>query len=131
MNFFLTISQNACNIISISLSAHKAQAKVQKEVQKMPKVTANYETLFIINATIGEEAIASVVEKFKTLIGQHGEITSVNEWGKRRLAYAIDDMTEGYYVLVEFNSKPEFPAELDRIYKITEEVMRSIIIAKE
>ena len=97
----------------------------------MPKVNANYETLFIVNATIGEEAIASVVEKFKTLISQHGEITNVNEWGKRRLAYAIDDMTEGYYVLVEFTSKPEFPAELDRIYNITEELMRSIIIAKE
>ncbi|MBE6993407.1 MAG: 30S ribosomal protein S6 [Ruminococcaceae bacterium] len=97
----------------------------------MPKVNANYETLFIVNATIGEEAIASVVEKFKTLISQHGEITNVNEWGKRRLAYAIDDMTEGYYVLVEFTSKPEFPAELDRIYNITEEIMRSIIIAKE
>ncbi|MDD6315763.1 MAG: 30S ribosomal protein S6 [Clostridia bacterium] len=97
----------------------------------MPKVTANYETLFIVNATIGEEAIASVVEKFTTLVSQNGELTSVNEWGKRRLAYAIDDMTEGYYVLIEFNSKPEFPAELDRIFNITEEVMRSIIIAKE
>ena len=97
----------------------------------MPKVTANYETLFIINATIGEEAIASIVEKFTTLIGQNGEISSVNEWGKRRLAYPIQDMNEGYYVLVEFNSKPEFPAERDRIYNITQEVMRSIIIAKE
>ena len=96
----------------------------------MPKVTANYEVLFIVNATIGEEAIASTVEKFTTLISQNGEITSVNEWGQRRLAYAIDDMTEGYYVLVEFTSKPEFPAELDRIFNITEEVMRSMIIAK-
>ena len=93
----------------------------------MPKVNANYETLFIVNATIGEEAIASVVEKFKTLISQHGEITNVNEWGKRRLAYAIDDMTEGYYVLVEFTSKPEFPAELDRVMKITEGVVRCLI----
>lgn len=97
----------------------------------MPKVTANYETIFIVNVTNGEESVANVVEKFKTLISQHGEITSINEWGKRRLAYAIDDMPEGYYVLVEFNSKPEFPAELDRIYNITEEIMRSIIIAKE
>lgn len=97
----------------------------------MPKVTANYETLFIINPTVGEETIASVVEKFKTLISQNGEITLLNEWGKRRLAYPIQDLTEGYYVLVEFNSKPEFPAELDRIFNITEEVMRSIIVAKE
>ena len=96
----------------------------------MPKVTANYEVLFIVNATIGEEAIASTVEKFKTLISENSENMSVNEWGKRRLAYAIDDMTEGYYVLVEFTSKPEFPAELDRIFNITEEVIRSMIIAK-
>ena len=96
----------------------------------MPKVTANYEVLFIVNATIGEEAIASTVEKFTTLINENSENVSVNEWGKRRLAYAIDDMTEGYYVLVEFTSKPEFPAELDRIFNITEEVMRSMIIAK-
>ena len=96
----------------------------------MPKVTANYEVLFIVNATIGEEAIASTVEKFTTLINENGENVSVNEWGKRRLAYAIDDMTEGYYVLVEFTSKPEFPAELDRIFNITEEVIRSMIIAK-
>ncbi|MEA4920297.1 MAG: 30S ribosomal protein S6 [Clostridiaceae bacterium] len=97
----------------------------------MPKVAANYETLFIINTTAGEETIAAVVEKFKNLISQNGEITSMNEWGKRRLAYPIQDMTEGYYVLVEFNSKPEFPAELDRIYNITEEIMRSLIIAKQ
>ena len=97
----------------------------------MPKVTANYETLFIINATIGEEAIDSVVEKFKTLIGQHGEITSVNEWGKRRLAYAIDYKTEGYYVLMSFTSAPEFPKELDRILGITEGIMRSMIVCKD
>jgi small subunit ribosomal protein S6 len=96
----------------------------------MPKVTANYEVLFIVNATIGEEAIASTVAKFTTLINENSENVSVNEWGKRRLAYAIDDMTEGYYVLVEFTSKPEFPAELDRIFNITEEVIRSMIIAK-
>ena len=96
----------------------------------MPKVTANYEVLFIVNATIGEEAIASTVEKFTTLINENSENVSVNEWGKRRLAYAIDDMTEGYYVLVEFTRKPEFPAELDRIFNITEEVIRSMIIAK-
>ena len=96
----------------------------------MPKVTANYEVLFIVNATIGEEAIASTVAKFTTLINENSENVSVNEWGKRRLAYAIDDMTEGYYVLVEFTSKPEFPAELDRIFNITEEVIRSMIISK-
>lgn len=97
----------------------------------MPKVTGKYETIFIVNSTIGDEAIAATVEKFKNLIAQNGEITTFNEWGKRRLAYPINDMPEGYYVLVEFTSKPELPAELDRIYNITEEIIRSIIIAKE
>ena len=92
----------------------------------MPKVTANYEVLFIVNATIGEEAIASTVEKFTTLINENGENVSVNEWGKRRLAYAIDDLAEGYYVLMNFESKPEFPAELERVMKITEGVMRCL-----
>ena len=90
----------------------------------------SYELLFIVDGTLSEEAIKALVDKFTALIAENGTISEVNEWGKRRLAYAIEDMTEGYYVLVEFNSKPEFPAELDRIYNITEEVMRSIIIAK-
>ncbi len=97
----------------------------------MPKITGKYETIFIVNATLTEEAINAVVEKFTNLIAANGEITKIDQWGKRRMAYAIDDMTEGYYVLVEFDSKPDFPAELDRIYKITDGVIRSIIVAKE
>ena len=97
----------------------------------MPKITGKYETIFIVNATLTEEAINAVVEKFTNLIAANGEITKIDQWGKRRMAYAIDDMAEGYYVLVEFDSKPNFPAELDRIYKITDGVIRSIIVAKE
>jgi len=97
----------------------------------MPKITGKYETIFIVNATLTEEAINAVVEKFTNLIAENGEIVKIDQWGKRRMAYAIDDMAEGYYVLVEFESKPEFPAELDRIYKITEGIIRSIIVAKE
>lgn len=97
----------------------------------MPKITGKYETVFIVNATLTEEAINAVVEKFTNLIAANGEITKIDQWGKRRMAYAIDDMAEGYYVLVEFDSKPDFPAELDRIYKITDGVIRSIIVAKE
>ena len=85
----------------------------------MPKVTANYETVVIFNTKMGEEGIAANVEKFKSLISENGTITNVDEWGKRKLAYAIEDETEGYYMLVEFTSNPDFPAELDRIYKIT------------
>lgn len=96
----------------------------------MPKTTGTYETVVIFNTKMGEEAITANVEKFKSLISENGTITNVDEWGKRRLAYAIEDETEGYYMLVEFTSAPEFPAELDRIYKITDGVLRSMIIAK-
>ncbi|WP_458862341.1 30S ribosomal protein S6 [Acidaminobacterium chupaoyuni] len=96
----------------------------------MPKITGKYETVFIVDVTLGEEKIAELVEKFKKLIEENGTLTNVNEWGKRRLAYPINDMNEGYYVLVEFESKPEFPAELDRIYNITDGIMRSLIVAQ-
>ncbi len=96
----------------------------------MPKVKGTYETIFIADLSLGEEGVAALVEKFKTLIEKNGTIAKVDEWGKRRFAYPINDMNEGYYVLVEFESAPDFPAELDRIYRITEGVMRSLIIAK-
>ena len=96
----------------------------------MPKVTGTYETGVIFNTKLGEEAIAANVEKYKSLISENGTIVNVDEWGKRKLAYAIEDEIEGYYMLVEFTSAPEFPAELDRIYKITDGVLRSMIIAK-
>ena len=97
----------------------------------MPKITGKYETIFIVNATLTEEAIKGLVEKFTNLIAANGEIAKVEEWGKRRMAYAIDDKPEGYYTLVEFDAKPDFPAELDRIYKSTDGIIRSIIVAKE
>lgn len=90
-----------------------------------------YETIFVVDASLEEEAIAGIVEKFKTLISKEGEIESVDEWGKRRLAYPIDYKTEGYYVLVNFSANPEFPAELERIYNITDGLLRSIIIKKD
>ncbi|MGM9649192.1 MAG: 30S ribosomal protein S6 [Butyricicoccaceae bacterium] len=97
----------------------------------MAKVTGKYETIFIVNPTLGEEEITAVVEKFKSLIAQHGTIETVDDWGKRRLAYEIDDLREGYYTLVQFESDPSFPAELDRVYKITDGVMRSIIVSRD
>ena len=96
----------------------------------MPKVTGKYESIFILNPTLTEEATKALVEKFTALVSSNGELVKVDECGKRRMAYAIEDLNEGYYVLVEFESAPAFPAELDRIYKITDGVMRSIIIAK-
>ena len=96
----------------------------------MAKVSANYEVLYIIDPDLGEEATAAMVEKFKALIEAHGTITEQEEWGKRKLAYLINDKAEGYYVLVKFTSAPAFPAELDRVMKITDGVMRSLITAQ-
>ena len=97
----------------------------------MAKISANYEVVYIIDPAQGEEATAATVAKFQTLAEQNNAINVVvDEWGKRRLAYAIDYKTEGYYVLMSFTSGPEFPKELDRILGITEGIMRSMIVCK-
>ena len=95
------------------------------------KLIYSYETIFIIDASLEEDAIKALTEKFTALISKNGTLESVDEWGKRRLAYEINDRTEGYYVLVNFTSAPEFPKELERVYGITEGVLRSIVIVKE
>ncbi|EEG32325.1 ribosomal protein S6 [[Clostridium] methylpentosum DSM 5476] len=97
----------------------------------MAKLSQAYETILILNTKLGDDGIQTLVEKFKKLIEDHATLESVDEWGKRRLAYEIEDETDGYYVLFNFTSEPSFPAELDRIYKITDGVMRSLIIAKD
>ena len=97
----------------------------------MAKVSANYEVVYIIDPAMGEESIAAVVEKFKTLAEQNGTAVEVEEWGKRKLAYAIDYKTEGYYVLMSFTSAPAFPKELDRILGITDGILRSLIVCKD
>ena len=94
----------------------------------MAKVTGKYETLFIVNPTLGDDETAAVVNKFKSLVEANGTVDKVEDWGKRRMAYAINDLTEGYYTLIHFTSAPSFPAELDRVFKITDGVMRSIIV---
>ena len=95
------------------------------------KLMHSYETIFIIDAGLDEEATKAVVEKFTNLIAANGTVDEVVEWGKRRLAYEIDDKTEGYYVLVNFTSDADFPKELDRQYRITDTVLRTIIIRKD
>lgn len=97
----------------------------------MAKVTGNYEVLYIINPNLGEEETAALVAKFKTLAENRGTVTEVDEWGKRKLAYLIDDLAEGYYVLMSFAADPAFPAELDRLMRINTGIMRSIIVSKE
>ena len=96
----------------------------------MAKVTANYEVVFVVDPAQGEEAVAAQVNNFKTLIEQNGSNVEVEEWGTRKLAYPINYKTEGYYVLVNFTSAPEFPRELDRKLRIADGIMRSMIVCK-
>ncbi|MEG1633971.1 MAG: 30S ribosomal protein S6 [Oscillospiraceae bacterium] len=93
----------------------------------MAKISEKYEVMYIVNPNHSEEEIADVVEKFKQLVEQNGTLDEMELIGKRRLAYEINHLAEGYYVLVKFTSSPDFPAELDRILGITDSVVRSII----
>lgn len=88
-----------------------------------------YETVFIIAPTVEDKA--SIVEKFTTLINENGKVESVNEWGNRKLAYEIKKHKEGYYVLINFDGNAEFITELERIFKITDEVIKFITVRKE
>ena len=90
-----------------------------------------YETIFIADLSKTEEILRSTVEKFKALIEANAEVLSYKEWGKRRLAYPINDLNDGFYVIVNFTSAPEFIAELDRRYNIDENILRSIIVKQE
>ena len=93
----------------------------------MAKTTEKYELMYIINPNLSEEETAAVVEKFKALVEQNGTLEEMEEMGKRKLAYEINYISEGYYVLVKFTSGPDFPAELDRVLGITDGILRSPI----
>ena len=91
---------------------------------------AKYETMLVTKAGLDEEASAALVGKFKSMIEANGTIDSVDEWGTRKLAYPINDETEGVYTVIRFTSGPDFPAELDCVYKITDGVLRTMIVAQ-
>ena len=93
----------------------------------MAKINANYEAVYILDPAMNEEQIAAMVEKFKKVVEANGTVSEVEEWGKRRLAYPINDIEEGYYVLMTFTASPEFPKELDRQMRINTGIMRSLI----
>ncbi|MBQ6997457.1 MAG: 30S ribosomal protein S6 [Oscillospiraceae bacterium] len=97
----------------------------------MAKITGKYEVLYIIDAELSEESINALVEKFKAMVEAEGTLLNIDLWGKRRLAYLVNDKPEGYYVLMNFESKPDFPAEMERVMKITEGVMRCLTTAVE
>ena len=96
----------------------------------MEKKICSYETLFAVSGNLAEDDAKAVIEKFVALINENGSDVNVNEWGKRRLAYPINYITEGYYVLVSFKSEPSFPLELERVLGITEGVIRYMTTTK-
>ena len=97
----------------------------------MAKINGNYEAVYILNPNLSEEQTAALVAKFKGVVENNGTVSEIDEWGKRRLAYPINDKNDGYYVLMTFTSAPSFPLELDRIFRITDGVVRSLIVCKD
>jgi len=97
----------------------------------MAKITGNYEAVYILNPELNEEQIAALVERFKGVVEANGTVSEIDEWGKRRLAYPINDLMEGYYVLMTFTAAAAVPAELDRLFRINDNVMRSMIVCKD
>ena len=97
----------------------------------MDKVINSYEVMFVADVSAGEEATEATVGKFVSVIEANAEVVDVAKWGKRRLAYPINDMPEGFYTVVTFKSAPEFPSELERLMNIDESVMRSLVIRLE
>jgi small subunit ribosomal protein S6 len=91
----------------------------------------SYESVFILSPELSEENTKALIEKFTNLLSTSAKLDSIDEWGKKKLAYPIDYKTEGYYVLANFTSEPDFPHELERIYKITEGVIKYMVIKKD
>ena len=89
-----------------------------------------YESIFVIDPRLEEEKIKEIVEKVKSFVESNAQLESIDEWGKRRLAYEVNKQKEGYYTLMHFTAEPTFPAELERIYKITEGVMKYIVVKR-
>jgi small subunit ribosomal protein S6 len=94
----------------------------------MEKIINSYESMFIVSLANGEEAAKATVNKFTGLIAANAEVIQIDEWGKRRLAYPIEDMNDGYYTVATFKSEGAFPAELQRLMTIDESVMRVMVI---
>jgi small subunit ribosomal protein S6 len=101
---------------------------VQKEVTEMRK----YEVMYIIRPNIEEEAQKALVERFNNVLTENGaELTNVKEWGKRRLAYEINDFRDGYYMLVNVSAPATAVQEFDRLAKISEDIIRHIVVSQE
>ncbi len=90
-----------------------------------------YESIIIINPSLEEQGMKELIKKFEDMINNEGKVESVEEMGKRKLAYEIKKNSEGYYVLYNFEAKPEFIAELERVYRITDGILKFIVVRKE
>ncbi len=91
-----------------------------------------YETMFIIKPDLEQEKTAQLIERFKGIIeGNGGEILEIDEWGKKRLSYEIKKTKEGYYVVIKFSAKSSVAEELDRVFKITDDIMRHIVVRED
>lgn len=90
-----------------------------------------YEVLFILKPNLEEEKRTQAIEKFKSIIASAGEVEKVDEWGMKRLAYEIEKMKEGYYVLIDFSAAAELPMELERNFRISDDVIRFMVTRKE
>ena len=93
-------------------------------------MTNKYEVALVLSVANGDEAVNALKEKFNDLMTKNGTVENVDEWGKRRLAYPINDETEGYYIFTTVDCEPSLPAELERIAGITEGVLRIMVIRK-
>lgn len=90
-----------------------------------------YEVLFIINAELEDDKKNAVIEMAKETISADGEVENVDVWGNKKLAYPIQKKNEGFYVLITFKANPDLPKELDRKLRISDDVLRYIIVNKE
>lgn len=91
-----------------------------------------YETIFVIHPSFEEEAVKATIEKFKGVIENGGgTVDNVDFWGKRKLAYEINKVNDGFYTLFNFSANPELPSELDRVFRITDGIIRHIIVKDE
>ena len=91
----------------------------------------NYEVMFIIDPVLEDDKKDAVVETVQQIINADGEVSKVDVWGMRKLAYPIDKKEEGYYVVIEFAGNPTLPKELDRRLRISDNVIRHIIVNKD
>ena len=94
----------------------------------MERQFSSYEALFVIDLDIGDEGVKAIIEKFKGMIEQTGKIVRIDDWGKRRLAYPINDKNDGYYTLITFDAPSDLPAEINRVASITEGMMRAMVL---